>query len=113
MSKIIAIDPGNKKCGLLLADMKSRNVIEAVISSTNNFSDLILFWNEHYLINKIIVGDGTNCRYIKNKLEQKEIYNLIFVNERGSTLKSRYRYWEIWPPNFFISWLPKEILFPP
>ena len=35
------------------------------------------------------------------------------MNERGSTLRARFRYWEIWPPNPLIRWLPKEILFPP
>ena len=113
MSFYISIDPGNKKCGLLLADIKSRKVIEAGITSLNKFSDLVSFWNEDYDISKIIIGDGTNCRYIKNELEQKKFFDLNYVNEKGSTLRARFRYWEIWPPNYFIRWLPKEILFPP
>ena len=113
MSQFISIDPGNKKCGLLLADLKSGNVIEAGIASLNKFSDLVTFWNEKYHINKIIIGDGTNCRYIENRLKQKNIFNINYVNEKGSTLRARFRYWEIWPPNYFIRWLPKEILFPP
>ena len=113
MSLFISIDPGNKKCGLLLADIKSGNVIEACISSLNTFADLVCLWNEDYKISKIIIGDGTNSEQIKNQLIQKNIFNLNYVNEHGSTLRARFRYWEIWPPNFFISWLPKEILFPP
>ena len=113
MSVFISIDPGNKKCGLLLADMKSGNVIEAGISSLNKFSDIVFLWNEKYYVSKIVIGDGTNCKYIENELKQKNIFNLTYVNERGSTLRARFRYWEIWPPNYFIRWLPKEILFPP
>ena len=113
MSQFISIDPGNKKCGLLLADIKSGNVIEAGIASLNKFSDLVTFWNEKYHINKIIIGDGTNCRYIKNRLKQKNILNINYVNEKGSTLRARFRYWQIWPPNYCIRWLPKEMLFPP
>ena len=113
MSCYISIDPGNNKCGLLLADTKSGNVIDAGISSLSRFSDFVSFWHENYLINQIIIGDGTNCKYIENDLKQKNIYNLNYVNERGSTLRARYRYWEIWPPNYFIRWLPKEMLFPP
>ena len=64
-------------------------------------------------ISKIIIGDGTNCKYIENELKQKNFFNLNYVNEKGSTLRARFRYWEIWPPNYFIRWLPKEILFPP
>ena len=113
MSQFISIDPGNKKCGLLLADLKSGNVIEAGISSLNTFSDLVASWNEKFHINKIIIGDGTNCRYIKNRLKQKNIFNINYVNEKGSTLRARFRYWQIWPPNYFIRWLPKEMLLPP
>ena len=113
MSIFISIDPGNKKCGLLLADIKSGNVIEAGISSLNKFSDLVSLWDQQYNISKIIIGDGTNSKYIENKLNQKNIFNLNYVNERGSTLRARFRYWEIWPPNYFLRILPKEILFPP
>ena len=37
MSYMISIDPGNKKCGLLLADIKSGKVIDAGISSLEKF----------------------------------------------------------------------------
>ena len=113
MTLYISIDPGIKKCGLLLADIQSRRVIEAVIASLNNFPDVVSMWDKDYEITKIIIGDGTNCKYIENKLKRMNFLNLNYVNERGSTLRSRFRYWEIWPPNYFIRWLPKEMLFPP
>ena len=113
MSLIISIDPGNKKCGLLLADMNSGNVIEAGTSSLNKIFDLVYLWNKNNHISKIIIGDGTNSKYIENELKQRNIFNLIFVNERGSTLRARFRYWEIWPPNYVIRWLPKKMLLPP
>ena len=113
MSVYISIDPGSKKCGLLLADIESGNVIEAGISSLSKFSGLVSLWNEDYQISKIIIGDGTNCRYIENELKSKNIFNVDYVNEKGSTLRARFRYWEIWPPSYLIRWLPKEILFPP
>ena len=113
MSVFISIDPGNKKCGLLLADMESGIIIEAGISSLNKFSNVVSLWNEEYNVNKIVIGDGTNCKYIEKELSQNNISNWIYVDERGSTLRARFRYWEIWPPSCFIRWLPKEILFPP
>ena len=113
MSFYLSVDPGMKKCGLLLADIQSGEVIQAGISSLNNFPDLVSGWNINYDIDKIIIGDGTNCTYIENELKRKKFFNINYVNEEGSTLKARFRYWEIWPPNYFIRWLPKEILFPP
>ena len=113
MSFLISIDPGNNKCGLLLADVESRNIIDGGICSINTFSTLISIWYENYLIDKIIIGNGTNSKYVVNILQQKNIYNFKFVDERGSTLRARFRFWEIWPPNYFIRWLPRELLFPP
>ena len=113
MSFYISIDPGKKKCGLLLANIQSGKVIEAGIASLNKCYDLVSFWNDNYNISKIIIGDGTNCKYIKNELKRKNLFDISYVNEKGSTLRARFRYWEIWPPNYFIRWLPKEILFPP
>ncbi len=113
MSIFISIDPGNKKCGLLLADMKSGNVIKAGVSSIDKFSDIVSLWNKEYTVCKIVIGDGTNCKYMERELKQKNISNFTYVNERGSTLRARFRYWEIWPPNYFVRWLPRGILFPP
>ena len=113
MSFYISIDPGNEKCGLLLADIQTGKVIEAGVASLNKFSDLVSLWNEDYHVTKIIIGDGTNCKYIENQLKRNNFLNINYVNERGSTLRARFRYWEIWPPNYFIRWLPKEMLFPP
>ena len=113
MSIYISIDPGNKKCGVLLADCESGKVIKAGIASLSKFVDLVALWNQDYNISNIIIGNGTNSKYIENKLNQKNIFKLNYVNERGSTLRARFRYWEIWPPNYFIRWLPREILFPP
>ncbi len=113
MSLIIAIDPGREKCGLLLADMKTSNVLEAGICSLKRCSELVSLWNKKQSINQVIIGNGTNCEYIGDQLRQQHINNFNYVNERGSTLRARFRYWEIWSPNCFIRWLPKEILLPP
>ncbi len=113
MSFYISIDPGKKKCGLLLANIQSGEVIEAGIASLTKCYDLVSFWNENYNIRKIIIGDGTNSKSIKNELKRKKLFDINYVNEKGSTLRARFRYWEIWPPNYFFRWLPKEILFPP
>ena len=113
MSLYLSIDPGNQKCGLLIADIQSGNVIEACIVSINKFPELVAFWHQDYNISNIIIGDGTNSNFIGNQLNQLNIFKYNYVDERGSTLRARFRYWEIWPPNYFIRWMPKEILFPP
>ena len=112
MSFYISIDPGIKKCGLLLADFQSGKVIEAGIASLSKLFELVSIWNEDYEISKIIIGDGTNSKHIVNQLKLNFL-NINLVNESGSTMRARFRYWEIWPPKYFMRWLPKGILFPP
>ena len=112
MSFYISIDPGKKKCGLLLANIQSGKVIEAGIASLNKCYDLVSLWNENYNISKIIIGDGTNSKYIKNQLKRKIFFDINYVNEKGSTLRARFRYWEIWPPSIFLSWIPRGLLVP-
>ena len=113
MSFFISIDPGKSKCGLLLADMESGKVIEAGIASSKKFSYVVSEWNTDYEIVNIIIGNGTNSNYVANQLKLLNFLNIKYVNEKGSTLRARFRYWEIWPPNYLIRWVPKEILFPP
>ena len=113
MSIFISIDPGKSKCGLILADVKSRKVIEAGISSLTRLNDIVSLWNDQYKISKVLIGDGTNSEYIGDQLKQINTLDLNYVNEKGSTLRARFRYWEIWPPNYFIRWLPKKMLLPP
>ena len=48
MSLFLSIDPGNKKCGILLADINSGNVIQAGISSLNRLSDLLWMMARDY-----------------------------------------------------------------
>ena len=113
MSFYLSIDPGMQKCGFILADIESRKVIEAGIASVKKITDLVSILNDNYEIIKIIIGDGTNSQYVGNKLKLKNFSDIHYVNERGSTLRARFRYWEIWPPNYLIRLLPKEIIFPP
>ena len=80
MTLFISIDPGNKKCGLLLADIKSGKVIEAAIVSVNKFSDLVSLWNKDYQISKIIIGDGTNCQYIVKQLKHFIGGSFLFIS---------------------------------
>ena len=113
MSFYISIDPGMKKCGLLLADSKSGKVLEAGIASLEIFLDIVSTWSKDYKITNILIGNGTNSNFIESQLKSINFFNIHYVNEKGSTFRARFRYWEIWQPNYFIRWIPKEILFPP
>jgi len=35
------------------------------------------------------------------------------VDETGTTLRARDRYWQLWPPQGWRRWIPRGLLLPP
>ena len=108
MSKVLAIDPGLSKCGVIIADIKEKKVYEAVVIKSHL---LIKFVKKKYQSEKnlqLLIGNGTSSKnYIKylNKFEP----NLIIVEEKNSTYRAKQRYFEIFPLKGIKSFLPREI----
>ena len=108
MSKIIAIDPGKSKCGLVLAEISEKKVYQAIILK----SELL----EHYVrtliaaedISQIIIGNGTTSREIREKLYffKKEI---ITFEEKNTTYRAKARYFEIFPISGLKFLMPREV----
>ena len=67
--KIISIDPGKYKCGLILAEINKKKVYKAIILESQLLEDYLrnLYIVED--ISKIIIGNGTTSGEIKGKLE--------------------------------------------
>ena len=111
MGLLIAIDPGHSKCGLLLADSDGAIVIEGKVLAKSFVLEQINSWMQIYPVERIILGNGTSSNYWEEKL--KYIVPIEVVNENGTTLRARYRYWELRPPNRLLRCIPKRLRFPP
>ena len=108
MSKVLAIDPGISKCGIILADLIDRKVYEAVVISSNLLLKYVQkkYQNEKNL--QFITGNGTSSKnYIKD-LNQL-VPNLIIAEEKNSTYRAKQRYFEIFPLLGIKSFLPREL----
>ena len=110
MRKLIAIDPGKKKCGVLLADLDAEIVLEGRVVASIALIDLVIRWNSDGEIDGIVLGNGTSSKYWLSKLQG--IAPIEVVEERGTTLRARERFWELWPPAIWIRWIPKGLLVP-
>ena len=75
MSKYISIDPGKYKCGLVLAEISGKKVHKAIIIKSELLEEYIRNLNTVEGISKIIIGNGTTSREIREKLDffKKEI----------------------------------------
>ena len=107
MSRVLAIDPGISKCGVIVADVKERKVYEAVVIR----SHLLLKYVKKYQSEKsfqLIIGNGTSSKNYINDLNQL-VPNLIIAEEKNSTYRAKQRYFEIFPLLGIKIFLPREI----
>ena len=108
MSKVISIDPGKSKCGLVLAEISEKKVYEAIIISSELLEGYVRNLNAVENISKIIIGNGTTSREITKKMDffKKEI---IIFEEKNTTFRAKSRYFELFPISGLKFLIPRDI----
>ena len=108
MCKLISIDPGKYKCGLVIAEISEQKVYEAIIIKSTLIVDYVRNLNAVEDISKIIIGNGTFSREIKEKLNffKKEI---ITFQEQNTTYRAKARYFELFPVKRWEFLIPREV----
>ena len=108
MSKVLTIDPGKSKCGLILAEISQKKVYEAIILKSELLEKYVRDLISAEDISQIIIGNGTTSREIREKLYffKKEI---IIFEEKNTTYRAKARYFELFPLNGLKFLFPREI----
>ena len=108
MYKYISIDPGQYKCGLVLAEISEKKVNRAIVLKSELIEDYIRNLNTTEDISKIIIGNGTTSRKIRKKLDffKKEI---ITFEEKNTTYRAKARYFELFPISGLKFLIPREV----
>ena len=108
MSKLVAIDPGKYKSGLVLAEISEQKVYKAIILKSEILEDYLRNLSSDEDISKIIIGNGTSSSDIKKKLDflKKEIINF---EEKNTTYRAKDRYFELFPISGLKFLIPREI----
>tara|TARA_A100001388_G_scaffold193696_1_gene146007 strand:- start:26 stop:463 length:438 start_codon:yes stop_codon:yes gene_type:complete len=108
MFKLLSIDPGKNKCGLVLAEISEKKVYKAIVIESKLLKDYVRNLNTVEDISKIIIGNGTTSRQIRKELDffKKEI---ITFEEKNTTFRAKTRYFELFPISGLKSLLPREI----
>ena len=106
--KLISIDPGKFKCGLVLAEISEKKIYEAIILKTELLEDYVRNLNNVEEISKIIIGNGTTSIDIVEKLNfyKKPI---ITFEEKNTTYRAKERYFELYPISGLKFLIPREI----
>ena len=107
MFKVISIDPGKFKCGLVLAEINEKKIYKAIILKSELLEDYVRNLNYVEDISKIIIGNGTQSREIRKKLDffQKET---ISFEEKNTTYRAKERYFELFPISGLKFLIPRE-----
>ena len=107
MFKLLSIDPGKYKCGLILADISEKKVYKAIVLKSQLIKDYVKDLNTFEDISKIIIGNGTTSREIRYKLDffKKEI---ITFEEKNTTYRAKARYFELFPIKGLKFLIPRE-----
>ena len=108
MPRVITIDPGKSKCGLVLAEISEKKVYKAIILKSEVLENYVRNLIAAEDISQIIIGNGTTSREIREKLYffKKEI---ITFEEKNTTYRAKARYFEIFPISGLKFLMPREI----
>ena len=108
MPKVITIDPGKSKCGLVLAEISEKKVYRAIIIKSELLGKYVRNLITTEDISQIIIGNGTTNREIREKLYffKKEI---IIFEEKNTTFRAKARYFELFPITGLKFLMPREV----
>ena len=108
MPRVITIDPGKSKCGLVLAEISKKKVYKAIILKSELLENFVRNLIAAEDISKIIIGNGTTNMEIREKLDffKKEI---ITFEEKNTTYRAKARYFELFPISGLKFLIPREV----
>ena len=108
MTRIISIDPGKNKCGVVVAETSEKKVFKAKIIKSELIQEFVRNIINFEEISKIIIGNGTTSSNIIKKLNffKKEI---ITFEEKNTTYRAKERYFELFPISGWKFLIPREV----
>ena len=108
MTRVITIDPGKVKCGLVLAQISEKKVEKAIIIKSELIENYVKNLISAEDISQIIIGNGTTSREVREKLYffKKEI---ITFEEKNTTFRAKARYFELFPISGLKFLIPREV----
>ena len=108
MVKVLSIDPGKYKCGLVFAEISEQKVYKAIVLESEKLEDFVKNLNTVEDISKIIIGNGTSSSEIKKKLDFLK-QEIVTFEEKNTTYRAKERYFELFPISGLKFLIPREI----
>lgn len=108
--RVLAIDPGREKCGVAVCE--PGRVLHHAIVPAAEVGQRVQEWVRSYRVEAVLLGDRTGSRDVQGQLADLPV-PVVAVDERGSTLAARQRYFQDRPPRGWRRLLPRSFQVPP
>jgi len=82
MPRVITIDPGKSKCGLVLAEISEKKVYKAIILKSESLENYVRDLIAAQDISQIIIGNGTTSKEIREKGYNQELVDNYITDKR-------------------------------
>lgn len=110
---ILAIDPGREKTGIAILNNDSDVLEHKIINSEDLISQIKNLFND-YVINLIVMGNGTSSRKKYNLLKQEFMdVKIVLIDEYRTTDEARKLYFQENPPKGWKKLIPLGMQVPP
>jgi hypothetical protein len=108
---VLAVDPGRSKCGVAVCSI--RGVLARSIITLHALPALIMDWQRRFDVTEIVVGNRTGARDALAAASTVATVPVLPVEEAGTTLAARTRYFVEHPPKGWRRLLPRSLQTPP
>ncbi len=110
--RILAIDPGREKSGIVAAD--GTTILDRSVVPTANLARIVREWRGRYGIDQVVLGDRTGKDEVRRILALELAgMPVAVVKEEHTTLLARRRYFADHPPRGWRRLLPASMQVPP
>ena len=106
---VLAIDPGREKCGIAVCG--PAGVVAHRVVRVDDLPGTAGEWIASYGVDLIILGNRTGSRDVRARLSHLSV-PVTVVEERGTTLAARRRYFADHPPRGWRRLLPRSFQTP-
>jgi len=108
---VLAIDPGRMKCGVAVC--APGHILARAVVDTGSLAACVKDWQSRYKVTDVVIGDRTGADDAEHILAPIVSGAIRRIDEAGTTLRARDRYFKDHPPRGWRRLIPRGLLTPP
>ena len=108
---VLAIDPGRMKCGVAVC--APGRVLARAVVDPGGLAACVMDWQTRYRVTDVVIGDQTGAADVERIVAPIVSGAIRRIDEAGTTLRDRDRYFKDHPPRGWRRLIPRGLLTPP